>query len=252
MCRWFTNLDIKKRHEKLILWKEYTAEEFPKYDNYDAINVDKVSNIPCDYCESWEVTESEFKNFPAGEWEITREGELDGEKSFFIIPAAGTELRRLLHEHADGYREEIEKEMSKRIQKNINNDRLPSGSLSAGRQKDTATASSERRLPSLINTTQNNLKSSDMNTTSTETEALELSMDNLKQEAAENINELSSERYCNGATGVPITFLYKYNPEQFEIIKYRKGNDDKDLTASKQASKQAITPYFRILIRKIL
>ena len=101
----------------------------------------------------------------------------------------------------------------------------------------------------MINTTQNNLKSSDMNTTSTETEALELSMDNLKQEAAENINELSSERYCNGATGVPITFLDKYNPEQFEIIKFRKGNDDKDLTytkakldsvqASKQASKQA-------------
>ena len=38
---WFTNLDIKKRHEKLILWKNYKAAEFPKYDNYDAINVDK-------------------------------------------------------------------------------------------------------------------------------------------------------------------------------------------------------------------
>ena len=69
--------------------------------------------------------------------------------------------------------------------------------------------------------------------TSTETEAPELSMDNLKQEAEENINELSSERYCNGATGVPITFLDKYNPEQFEIIKFRKGNDDKDLTYTK-------------------
>ena len=69
--------------------------------------------------------------------------------------------------------------------------------------------------------------------TSTETEAPELSTDNLKLEAAENINELSSERYCNGATGVPITFLDKYNPEQFEIIKFRKGNDDKDLTYTK-------------------
>ena len=49
LCRWFTNLDIKKRHEKLILWKHYTPEEYPKYDNYDAINVDKVSEIPCDY-----------------------------------------------------------------------------------------------------------------------------------------------------------------------------------------------------------
>ena len=55
----------------------------------------------------------------------------------------------------------------------------------------------------------------------------------MKLEAAENINELSSERYCNGATGVPITFLDKYNPEQFEIIKFRKGNDDKDLTYTK-------------------
>ena len=46
---WFTNLDIIKRHEKLILWKNYTPEEYPKYDNYDAINVDKVSEIPVDY-----------------------------------------------------------------------------------------------------------------------------------------------------------------------------------------------------------
>lgn len=46
---WFTNLDVAKRHEKLILWKHYTSEEYPKYDNYDAINVDKVSEIPCDY-----------------------------------------------------------------------------------------------------------------------------------------------------------------------------------------------------------
>lgn len=46
---WFTNLDIKKRHEELILYKYYNAEEYPKYDNYDAINVDKMANIPCDY-----------------------------------------------------------------------------------------------------------------------------------------------------------------------------------------------------------
>lgn len=46
---WFTNLDIDKRHEELILYKHYTPEEYPKYDNYDAINVDKTSDIPCDY-----------------------------------------------------------------------------------------------------------------------------------------------------------------------------------------------------------
>ena len=46
---WFTNLDHSKRHEKLILWKTYNPEEYPKYDNYDAINVDKVANILVDY-----------------------------------------------------------------------------------------------------------------------------------------------------------------------------------------------------------
>ena len=46
---WFTNLDIKKRHEDLILIKHYTPEEYPHYDNYDAINVNSTSDIPCDY-----------------------------------------------------------------------------------------------------------------------------------------------------------------------------------------------------------
>ena len=49
LTRWFTNLDVAKRHEKLILWKNYTPEEYQTYDNYDAINVNKVSEIPVDY-----------------------------------------------------------------------------------------------------------------------------------------------------------------------------------------------------------
>lgn len=46
---WFTNLDIQKRHEELTLYKKYSPEEYPHYDNYDAINVDKTADIPCDY-----------------------------------------------------------------------------------------------------------------------------------------------------------------------------------------------------------
>lgn len=46
---WFTNLDIDKRHEKMILYKSYTPEEYPHYDNYDAIEVSKTAEIPCDY-----------------------------------------------------------------------------------------------------------------------------------------------------------------------------------------------------------
>lgn len=47
--RWFTNLDYAARHEKLVLWKKYNFEEYPKYDNIDAINVNKTKDIPCDY-----------------------------------------------------------------------------------------------------------------------------------------------------------------------------------------------------------
>jgi len=46
---WFTNLDISKRHEDLILYKTYTPEEYPTYDNYDAIEVSKTKDIPADY-----------------------------------------------------------------------------------------------------------------------------------------------------------------------------------------------------------
>ncbi len=47
--RWFTNLDFPQRHEELTLYKKYSPEGYPHYDNYDAINVDKVADIPCDY-----------------------------------------------------------------------------------------------------------------------------------------------------------------------------------------------------------
>ena len=96
--RWYTNLDYLERHEDLLLFKEFTPEEYPTYDNYDAINVDVTKHIPKDY---------------------------------------------------------------------------------------------------------------------------------------------------KGAMGVPITFLDKYNPEQFEIIKFRKGNDDKDLSINGKC------PYFRILIKNL-
>ena len=48
---WFTNVEIKKRHEDLILYKTYYGNEleYPKYENYDAINVDKVKDIPLDF-----------------------------------------------------------------------------------------------------------------------------------------------------------------------------------------------------------
>ncbi len=45
----FTNLDIDKRHEDMTLFRTYSPEAYPKYDNYDAINVNRTLDIPCDY-----------------------------------------------------------------------------------------------------------------------------------------------------------------------------------------------------------
>jgi hypothetical protein len=47
--RWFTNLDYKELHEKLTLYKRYNEKDFPKYDNYDAIEVSETKDIPQDY-----------------------------------------------------------------------------------------------------------------------------------------------------------------------------------------------------------
>ena len=47
--RWFTNIDYKERHENITLYKHYKSEEYPSYENYDAINVNKTADIPSDY-----------------------------------------------------------------------------------------------------------------------------------------------------------------------------------------------------------
>ncbi|OHR42418.1 modification methylase [Neisseria sp. HMSC064F04] len=84
---WFTNLDHDKRHEELILYKRYTPEEYSHYDNYDAIEISKVADIPCDFDgvmgvpitfldkhnpDQFEIvgaTESEGKGFSDGLWD---------------------------------------------------------------------------------------------------------------------------------------------------------------------------------------
>jgi len=48
-CCWYTNLDHKRRHEEIILYKNYTPEEYPKYENFDAINVNRNEDIPVDF-----------------------------------------------------------------------------------------------------------------------------------------------------------------------------------------------------------
>jgi len=67
---WFTNLDIAKRHEDLILYKNYDARIYPSYDNYDAIEVSKVADIPIDYYGPMGVPDAFLDKYNPDQFEL--------------------------------------------------------------------------------------------------------------------------------------------------------------------------------------
>ena len=88
---WYTNLDIQKRHDELILYKHYSADEYPKYDNYDAIEVSKVSDIPKDYSGIMGVPITFMNSYNPDQFEILgRRGDLEwaeNECDFYTPPS---------------------------------------------------------------------------------------------------------------------------------------------------------------------
>lgn len=68
--RWYTNLDYKQRHEDLILYRRYSPLDYPTYDNYNAVNVDKTKDIPCDYDGVMGVPVTFIDKFSPGQFEI--------------------------------------------------------------------------------------------------------------------------------------------------------------------------------------
>lgn len=84
---WFTNLDINKRHEDLILYKKYSPEDYPHYDHYNAINVDKTKDIPMDYKGAMGVPITFMDKYNPDQFEI-----IDGLNRYSILdgPTAKT------------------------------------------------------------------------------------------------------------------------------------------------------------------
>ncbi|MDY6248970.1 MAG: adenine-specific methyltransferase EcoRI family protein, partial [Prevotella sp.] len=82
--RWFTNLDHKKRHEELILFHQYSPEEYPKYDNYDAINVNATNDIPVDYDGAMGVPITFLDKYNPEQFEIIRFRKGNDEKDLSI------------------------------------------------------------------------------------------------------------------------------------------------------------------------
>ena len=81
---WYTNLDISKRSEDIILYKEYVAKDYPKYDNYDAIEVSKVAEIPTEYFGAMGVPITFLSKFNPTQFEIIKFRKGDDDKDLSI------------------------------------------------------------------------------------------------------------------------------------------------------------------------
>mgnify|MGYP002626280240 CR=1 FL=1 len=67
---WFTNLDHNKRHEEMILYRRYTPEDYPKYYNYDGIDISNVAEIPMDYYEDMGVPDTFIDKYNPDQFEL--------------------------------------------------------------------------------------------------------------------------------------------------------------------------------------
>ena len=81
---WFTNLDIKKRHEDMILVRRYSTDAYLSYDNYDAIDVGSLSDIPCDYAGKMGVPVTYLDVYNPDQFEIIGFGKGELAKSIGV------------------------------------------------------------------------------------------------------------------------------------------------------------------------
>jgi hypothetical protein len=75
---WFTNLDIEKRHEDMTLFRTYSPDVYPKYDNYNAIEVNRTADIPCDYYEAMGVPITFMQYYNPKQFQIIGATESEG------------------------------------------------------------------------------------------------------------------------------------------------------------------------------
>ena len=220
--RWFTNIDYSARHEDIILYKHYTPEEYPHYDNYDAIEVSKTAEIPCDYFEEMGVPITYLDKHNPDQFDIVGSSRDLGRPMSEIAPKGSYE--------AGGPRFYLSVDCLQSI--NVERERERNGrqapSPSTLRQDcyqaQDVTASWECQSHSLTGTTpislnllaQQKARVRDSQTDYGMTPA-ELHS-HLSTESVSTRDCLSNTGVHSGIMGVPITFLDKYNPEQFEII----------------------------------
>ena len=207
---WYTNLDHEKRHEELILYKNYygNEEDYPKYDNYDAINVNKVADIPKDYFESMAVPITYVDKHNPDQFEIVNANDIrtnpdTPQKGHGLIKdkdAVITTKKALTTKDEENY---------------ALTDRQTHYLCENCHQTQDVTELWECQSHSLISTTQTNSSSLGLTDMSQTIRSMDTDSRLLDEKP---MQEYLSREKCSGVMGVPITFLDKYNPEQFEIL----------------------------------
>ena len=231
---WYTNLDIPKRHEPLRLSARYYGYEkdYPKYDNYDAINVDKVQEIPCDYEPCWykcpHAASCRYAQTEGKEDKALCEQACNGEMG---VPITYLDKHTPEQFELVKFRKgDDDKDLQYTIEdcsQPVHVERETHGAavLQNRHSQDavSATESSECQSPLPIDMLSSNSGSSAQqkakardSQTDCGTNPVE-SLNRLSTEK-ENIRDFSSCVKCNGVMGCPITLLDKYCPEQFIIL----------------------------------
>ncbi len=83
-CKWYTNLDVAYRHDRMILTENYSPEKYPKYDNYDGIEVSQTKKIPHDYTGAMGVPVTFLTKFNPDQFKIVKFRKGDNEKDLSV------------------------------------------------------------------------------------------------------------------------------------------------------------------------
>ncbi len=218
---WFTNLDIKKRHEPLKLTKHYTPEEYPRYDNYNAINVNKIADIPCDYNKYIGVPITFIDKYCPEQFEII------GHTHYSDTSLQVEELRLDENHRHRGYIDGQEK-YARILIKLKDSDNLCNGIIGVPITYIDKHNPDEFEIIGVSEECGVGLSCGIKDEDNTTKHPL---VEGKKKYARIFIKPKEDTEICNGVIGVPISFLEKFNPEQFEILGLTSGRNEFDKEA---------------------
>lgn len=263
---WYTNLDSRHLYKTLELTKTYDPEKYPKYDNFDGIEVSKLRDMPYDYDGVMGVPISVVL-FSPEQFEImgdtnplARGGLINGKYTYKRVPVRLRKKKDKKFLILGNGNVVTTKDIFPLIKDNkmwlgaskgmggkpiefIVDETIYEETKGSATRKENGICYVGVMMITWFTNMEHNKRKEPLILTKKYDPALYPKYDNY---SAINVDKVKDIPYdYDGVMGVPISFLDKYCHNQFEIIKFRKGNDDKDLSVNGKC------PYFRILIKRV-